>query len=174
MDPIAKACLSFATIYLRSSYGYFLELKSLCAFIYQYRPPFFRLPSIATVSFSNCHLFVGRFFLCSDCRRAIVHQPNRMLASCSTFPWGVRLHPVRASLSFHKKRIWVDRCVYCITPEADRNFYHWMKGCLSRMQIVREHDIDFFSSIALVLHSSPATYEAQSLRLGCFAGQNTK
>jgi capsular polysaccharide biosynthesis protein len=49
-----------------------------------------------------------------------------------------------------------------------------MIDCLPRIQIAREHDISFFSRTTLVLHSRPAAYEAQSLRLGCLDGHDTK
>ena len=157
--------LALIRVALRGLYGKLLYISSRVCSFFQLRPPFFRSPVAITLASSDCEILTQVSLVYADYGGAIVNHQNEFLVHLSRYPWGNCLHPVRSSLFFLKKKKKCNNGIYLLTPEASGNFYHWMMDCVPRIQIAREFSKAYFLRSDLILHSTPALYEMQSLLL---------
>lgn len=153
----------FGRHHIRKLYWFRAALASLV----QIRLPFYRSPVIdSSPPAESVRSIVAPVYVYPDAGGAIVTHENRFLAAYSVFPWGNEYHPIRTRFLFLRKRRFVERAIYLLTPEAEGNFYHWIFDCLPRLQLMRSHMGADLSDVAIVLHQKVAPYEKESLRLG--------
>jgi capsular polysaccharide biosynthesis protein len=94
---------------------------------------------------------------------AVVTADNAVLADLSPEVWGPANHPIYSRWHLPKSRLLTGRIAIGVTPEASRNYCHWLLDLVPRVLSLKHAAQNFSNYDALLLNGLRANYEREIL-----------
>ena len=94
---------------------------------------------------------------------SVTTADDKLLADLSPEVWGVENHPIFSQLRRPKPQHLTARTAIAVTPEASRNYYHWIIDLLPRLALIKSATESFDSFAQILVNGSRAPYEQASM-----------
>lgn len=95
---------------------------------------------------------------------SVITNQDRLVAELSKDIWGIHRHSAHTKLSLRAARRLPGRTLSLITPEAEKNYHHWMMDLIPRLRLVKAAGLAPNEFDTILIKSAALPYQSESLR----------